>query len=70
MLMEGILFSFSFVSFRNTQLLIEKKTQDILDDGTVIRRRPLSRIEDLIDKRKSNRGLTPTVTPTKKRSQS
>ncbi|CAF3582010.1 unnamed protein product [Rotaria sp. Silwood1] len=55
----------------NTPLLIEKKTLDIPDDSTTItNRRPLSRIEDLIDKRKTNRGLTPTVTPTKKRSQS
>ncbi|CAF3703241.1 unnamed protein product [Rotaria sp. Silwood1] len=49
----------------------QKKTLDIPDDSTTItNRRPLSRIEDLIDKRKTNRGLTPTVTPTKKRSQS
>ncbi|CAF0847252.1 unnamed protein product [Rotaria sordida] len=40
------------------------------DSTTVTNRRPLSRIEDLIDKRKTNRGLTPTVTPIKKRSQS
>ena len=56
--------------FRNYHLSVEKKTQDIPDDPTVVNRRPLSRIEDLIDKRKANRGLTPTVTPTKRRSQS
>jgi hypothetical protein len=50
-------------------LLVEKRTQDIPDDAG-INRRTLSRIEDLIDKRKTNRGLTPTATPTKKRSQS
>jgi hypothetical protein len=62
---------FFFVSFRNTQLLVEKRTHDIPDDLTIPTRRPLSRIEDLIEKRKSNRGLTPTVTPiTKRRSQS
>lgn len=58
------------VRFRNTQLLVERKTHDIPDDSTVVMRRPLSRLEDLIEKRKSNRGLTPTVTPTKRRSQS
>ncbi|CAF3047800.1 unnamed protein product [Rotaria sp. Silwood2] len=48
-----------------------RQIPDIPDDSiTVTNRRPLSRIEDLIDKRKTNRGLTPTVTPTKKRSQS
>jgi hypothetical protein len=51
-------------------LLVERKTHDIPDDSTVITRRPLSRIEDLIDKRKTNRGLTPPITPNKKRSQS
>ena len=72
-----LLFFFRFVVrislihlFRNTQLLVEKKTHDIPDDSTVVMRRPLSRLEDLIEKRKSNRGLTPTVTPTKRRSQS
>jgi hypothetical protein len=56
--------------FRNIQLSVEKRTHDIPDDSTVRTRRPLSRIEDLIDKRKTNRGLTPTVIPTKRRSQS
>jgi len=51
-------------------LLVERRTHDIPDDSTTKTRRPLSRIEDLIDKRKANRGLTPTVTPTKRRSQS
>jgi hypothetical protein len=55
---------------RSTQSLAEKKTQDTPDDTVTARRRPLSRIEDLIDKRKTNRGLTPEATPTKKRSQS
>lgn len=59
-----------FCIFRNIHLFVEKRTQDIPDDSTVTMRRPLSRIEDLIDKRKTNRGLTPTVTPTKRRSQS
>ncbi|CAF3926013.1 unnamed protein product, partial [Adineta steineri] len=58
----------------NIQLSVEKRTHDIPDNSTVVHRRPLSRIEDLIDKRKTNRGLTPTptptVTPTKRRSQS
>ncbi len=57
-------------SFRNLRLSFERRTHDIPDDSTVKTRRPLSRIEDLIDKRKTNRGLTPTVTPTKQRSQS
>jgi hypothetical protein len=57
--------------FRNTQLLVERRTRDIPDESTTTTNsRPLSRLEDLIDKRKTNRGLTPTVTPTKKRSQS
>jgi hypothetical protein len=56
--------------FRNMRLSFERRTHDIPDDSNVKTRRPLSRIEDLIDKRKTNRGLTPTVTPTKKRSQS
>ena len=57
-------------SFRNIQSSVERKIPDIPDDSAVATRRPLSRIEDLIDKRKSNRGLTPTGTPHKKRSQS
>jgi hypothetical protein len=59
-----------FFVFRNIQLLVERRTHDIPDDSTVTIRRPLSRIEDLIEKRKANRGLTPTVTPNKRRSQS
>ncbi|CAF0923074.1 unnamed protein product [Adineta ricciae] len=54
----------------NIQSSVEKRTLDIPDDSTVVQRRPLSRIEDLIDKRKTNRGLTPLSTPTKRRSQS
>ncbi|CAF2135278.1 unnamed protein product [Rotaria magnacalcarata] len=54
----------------NTPLSVEKKTHGTPDDSPVTNRRPLSRIEDLLDKRKTNRGLTPTLTPTKQRSQS
>jgi hypothetical protein len=56
--------------FRNSQLSAEKKILDIPDDFIYTYRRPLSRVEDLIDKRKTNRGLTPPITPNKKRSQS
>jgi len=75
LIFEHNLFSFEFLVnvfllFRNTHLSVEKRTQDIPDDSTRTNCRPLSRIEDLIDKRKTNRGLTPTVTPTKRRSQS
>jgi hypothetical protein len=59
-----------FVLFRNSQLFVEKKIPDIPDDLTYNYRRPLSRVEDLIDKRKTNRGLTPPITQNKKRSQS
>ncbi|CAF0786712.1 unnamed protein product, partial [Adineta ricciae] len=54
----------------NTQSYVERKTRDIPDDTIGTTRRPLSRIEALIDKRKTNRGLTPTGTSLKKRSQS
>jgi len=57
--------------FRNILSIVERRTQDTPDDSsTTVTRRPLSRIEDLIEKRKSNRGLTPSLTPTKRRSQS
>ncbi|CAF3501693.1 unnamed protein product [Adineta steineri] len=43
---------------------------DIPDDSIETSQRSLSRIEALIDKRKKNHGLTPTINQTKKRSQS
>ncbi|CAF1112303.1 unnamed protein product [Adineta steineri] len=54
----------------NTQLYTEKKILDIPDDSIETSQRSLSRIEALIDKRKKNHGLTPTINQTKKRSQS
>ena len=46
--------------FRSTQLFVEKKIHEIQDDSKQVPLRPLSRAEDLMDKRKKNRGLTPT----------
>ncbi|CAF0999006.1 unnamed protein product [Adineta steineri] len=54
----------------NTLLYTEKKILDIPDDSIETSQRSLSRIEALIDKRKKNHGLTPTINQTKKRSQS
>ncbi|CAF2976328.1 unnamed protein product [Rotaria sp. Silwood2] len=54
----------------NTQLFVEKRIQEIPDDSLKISRRLTSRVEDLIERRKKNRGLTPTQIPYKKRSQS
>ncbi|CAF1113425.1 unnamed protein product, partial [Rotaria sordida] len=54
----------------NIQLFIEKKIQEIPDDTLKISRRLTSRVEDLIERRKKNRGLTPTQISYKKRSQS
>lgn len=54
---------------RNSQSSTEKKILDTPDETPPSHRRALSRVEHLIDKRKSNRGLTPPLTPTEKRSQ-
>ncbi|CAF1020014.1 unnamed protein product [Rotaria sordida] len=47
-----------------------RQIQEIPDDTLKISRRLTSRVEDLIERRKKNRGLTPTQISYKKRSQS
>ncbi|CAF1666038.1 unnamed protein product [Rotaria sordida] len=64
------IYIFLFCYCRNIQLFIEKKIQEIPDDTLKISRRLTSRVEDLIERRKKNRGLTPTQISYKKRSQS
>lgn len=60
----------NIVYFRNTQSYVERRIQEIPDDYLKPTRRSSSRVEDLIEKRKTNRGLTPSIIPYKKRSQS